>query len=70
MDRCEGRVANIILTGDMGELVKALESGRERLLQARQPQQAIEGEVVTPQPVVVSDAVIAPENPYAEPIPH
>ena len=38
-----------VLTGNMRDVVMALESGRERLLQARQPQQvvgeSIDGEV-------------------------
>ena len=57
MDRTEGKVANILVTGNMGELVRALESGRERLLAARQQ---IEDGIVTPQPVVIS------EEPHAE----
>ena len=68
LDRSEGKVPDVLVSGSFDDLVRALESGRERLLAARQPQQAIEGEIVTPQPVVASDAVIPPEIPHPEPI--
>ena len=69
MDRTEGKVADVLITGNMGELVKALEAGKERLLAARQLQPAIEGEVITPQPIVVSGEVVSSDNPHPETIP-
>ena len=68
LDRTEGKVVDVIVSGSFNDMVQVLEAGRQRLLQLRAPQQAIEGEIVTPQPEVVSDAVIAPENPHAEPV--
>ena len=29
MDRTEGKVADVLITGNIGELVKALEAGKE-----------------------------------------
>jgi hypothetical protein len=67
MDRTEGRVANVLVTGSFDDLVQALELGRQRLLASR-PQPVIEGQVIEPQLVAVSDAVIAPENQHPEPL--
>jgi hypothetical protein len=51
LDRTEGKVADKLITVDLNDMVRQLEAGRERLLQARQPQQLvvgnIEGEIVT-----------------------
>jgi hypothetical protein len=69
LDRTEGKVADVLITGNIGELVKALEAGKEGLVAARQPQPAIEGEVITPQPIVVAGEVVSSENPHPEPIP-
>jgi len=50
LDRTEGKVAEILLTGNLGELVQALEAGRQRLIEAKQPQDVVvEGEVVSPE---------------------
>ena len=58
MDRTEGKVADIVLTGNLGEIIKALEAGRQRLIEAKTPQDVVvEGEVVTP-----------PEDPQQQPI--
>jgi hypothetical protein len=61
MDRTEGKVADIVITGNMDDLVKSLEAGRSRLLSARQPQLAIEGEVIN-LPIVVNTEGSIPED--------
>lgn len=51
LDRTEGKVAQEVIAYNGNELVKQLEAGRERLLNARQPLQVVgsdaEGEIVT-----------------------
>ena len=50
LDRTEGKVADIVLTGNLGEIIKALEAGRQRLIEAKTPQDVVvEGEIVTPE---------------------
>jgi hypothetical protein len=52
LDRTEGKVADVVVSGSFNDLVRTLEAGRARLLAARQPQQVIEGHVITPQDVM------------------
>ena len=56
MDRTEGKVADIVLTGNLGEIIKALEAGRQRLIEAK-----------TPQDVVVDGVIVTPEDQLPEP---
>jgi len=56
MDRTEGKVADIVLTGNLGEIIKALEAGRQRLIEAK-----------TPQDVVVEGEIVSPEEPQQQP---
>mgnify|MGYP006957738434 FL=1 len=52
MDRTEGKVAQELIQIDGNRLIEQLEAARQRVLQAKQPaqapQNAIEGQVVTP----------------------
>ena len=58
LDRSEGKVAEVLISGSFDDLIKSLEAGRARLLQ---PQAAIEGELAS-LPIGVDSASPTPEE--------
>lgn len=65
MDRTEGKVADVVITGNMSDMVKALEAGRSRLLQLR-AEPAVEGTVISDPTDSSIQTESLPEDPHKQ----